>query len=100
WADLPNLGMHRAGVDRALRDRFGGARVLFEIFGRVGSELGAAPCRAEIIGVTLMVVAMLGGVRVDRHAADRIDDTIGACLLAVMFVCLRHGLQPLPPGGI
>ena len=70
-ADLPDLGMHRAGVDGAFDHRLGFA--LAQIFLRVGDELGAAAGGAEIIGVAAVIGAMLGGLRIDRHAADRID---------------------------
>ena len=40
----------------------------------IGDEFGAAAGRAEIIGVAAMIGAVLGGVRIDRHAADRIED--------------------------
>ena len=69
--DLADLRMHRAGVDRAFDDRL--RLALAEIFLRVGGEFGAAAGRAEIIGVAAMIGAVLGGVRIDRHAADRID---------------------------
>ncbi len=70
---LPNLGMHRAGVDRALG--WGSGRVfrLGQIVGRGGDELLAAARRAEENGVAIVLDSMLCGGRVDRHAADRID---------------------------
>ena len=51
--DLPNLGMHRAGVDGAgrslrLRCRLAGRQIFF----RIGRELGPASARAEEIGET------------------------------------------------
>ncbi len=70
-ADLPDLGMHRAGVDRAFDDGFGRARA--QIFLRVGEEFGFAAVAAEIIRVALVIGAVLGGRRIDRHAADRIE---------------------------
>ena len=65
-ADLPDLRVHRAGVDRAFRHRRGRLAVgRLEIFRGVGGELGAAAGRAEIIGLALMAVA------VRRRRADR-----------------------------
>ena len=72
-ADLPDLGMHRAGVGRAFDHRLGSFFFFGEIFLRISDELSAAARIAKIIGVAAIVGAMLGGVRIDRHAADRID---------------------------
>ena len=41
-----------------------------QILRRIGDELLPALGRAEIVGPAFMGVAMLGGVRIDRHAAD------------------------------
>ena len=72
--DLPDLGVHRAGVDRALRDGLGLRRRdrRVEIARRVGQELRAAAGRAEIVGLAAVLGAVLGRVRVDRHAAHRV----------------------------
>ncbi len=85
--DLADLRMHRAGVDRAFDDRFGFA--LAQIFLRIGDELGSAAGRAEIIRVAVMLGAMLGGVRIDRHAADRIDRA--GFVMVVLCRMLGHG---------
>ena len=74
-ADLPHLGVHRAGVDRAGGDRF--RLALAEIFLRIGDKFRAAAGRAEIVGTALVVVAVFCGVRIDGHAADRIDRRSG-----------------------
>ena len=79
-ADLADLGVHRAGVDRALGHRLGlgrrGRRV--EVAGGVGDELRAAAGRAEGVGMAVVLGAVLGRVRIDGHAADRILDCVGA----------------------
>ena len=71
---LPNLGMHRAGVDGAgrslrLRRRLAGRQIFF----RIGGELAPASARAEEIGETMVAVAVRGLVRIDLHAADRVE---------------------------
>ena len=68
-ADLADLGVHRAGVDRALGNllRFGLLSV--RVLGRVCHELRLAPGRAEIVGPTSVLHAVLRGVRVDHHPA-------------------------------
>ena len=100
-ADLADLRMHRAGVDRAFDNRL--RRALAEIFLRIGDEFRAAAGRAEIIGMAAMIGAMLGGVRIDRHAADGIDRAV-RCVLVMMArgVLWRHAcaLPQIPPGGI
>jgi hypothetical protein len=77
-ADLANLRVHRAGVDRAGR-RFRRRLFRLEIFGRIGGEFGAAACRAEMEGLAVMVEAVFGGRRVDDHAADGIPNARSAC---------------------
>jgi hypothetical protein len=91
-AGLADFGVHRTGVDRALRHRIGGTRVLAEIFRRIGGELGPAAGRAEIVGVAAMLVAVLRGMRIDRHAANGIERAVarGAGLVgAIVIVCLH-----------
>lgn len=66
--------MHRAGIDRARRNRRCVVRLRFEILSRIGDELFLASGRAEIIRVARMGMAMLGGVRINRHAAHRVFD--------------------------
>ena len=70
--DLADLGMHRAGVDRAGRRRRGGRRRGLEILRGVAGEFRAAAGRAEIVGLPGVLGAMLGGRRIDHHAAHRI----------------------------
>ena len=70
-ADLADLRVHRAGVDGAFdhRLRFAGLEVLVGIAG----ELGLAAVAAEVIGGAVVLVAVLGGRRINGHAADGID---------------------------
>ena len=99
---LPDFGMHRAGVDGAFDHRLRLARA--QIFLRVGDELGAAARIAEIIGVAAIVGAVLGGMRIDRHAADRIEDAafgrrvVMVMMLGVMLMAVL--LRTIPWGGI
>src|SRR5207253_5842543 len=53
--DLPDLGMHRAGVDRAFRHGHGGACGLVQIAGGIGGELRSAAGRAEIEGAAMVL---------------------------------------------
>ena len=69
---LPDLGMHRAGVDRALgrsrRSRLGG-----EILLRVGHELGPAPGGAEVEDLLGVLGPVLGRGRIHLHPAHRVS---------------------------
>ena len=73
-ADLADLRMHRAGVDRARRR--GPRRRLAgcgrEVARRVRDEILAAAGAAEIRCRAVVFRLVLGGRRIDRHAADRI----------------------------
>jgi hypothetical protein len=70
--DLPHLRMHRTGVDGAgRRRRF---RLLRrEEFFRLGLKALAAARAAEEILLPAVAEAVFGGLRVDAHAANRID---------------------------
>src|SRR5215213_8642125 len=70
--------MHRACVDRALRNRLslGQGGGLIEIARRVGDKLRAATLRAEIVRLPAVRRRVLGRVRVDGHAAHRILHSI------------------------
>ena len=59
--DLPDLRVHRAGVDRAFRKGLGLRRLGSQIFRRLGNEAFAAARRAEIVGAAGVVRAMLRG---------------------------------------
>jgi hypothetical protein len=66
--------MHRAGVDRAFGQRLRGfALRRVEIFRGIGRELRAATGRAEVVRMAVVGVAVRRGVRIDRHAAHRIE---------------------------
>ncbi len=84
-SDLPDLGVHRAGVNRAFRYGLGGSLSGTEILRRVGDEFRAAPGAAEIVRVPGVLCAMLGGVRIDVHSADRIFIQV----LGLWFGCGR-----------
>ena len=79
--------MHRAGVDGAFGDRLRLVRA--QIFLRIVDEFRAAAGRAEIIGVAVIVGAVLGAVRIDRHAADGVDRA--ACRRVVLMVMMLCG---------
>ena len=70
--DLPDLGMHRTGVDRALRYRLRAHLLRGRDTARVGDELGAAAGRAEVIGAARVAGSVLGRVRIDIHPAHRV----------------------------
>jgi hypothetical protein len=76
--------MHWTGVDGAFRHDFGLARA--QIFLRIRSKFCAATGGAKTIGMSLIVGAMFRGVRIDRHAAYGVDDTLGGVVvMMVMF---------------
>ena len=68
WPFLHDLRMHRAGVERALRQRLCLA-LLGQIALGVRGEFGAAAGRAEIIGLAAMLEARPARADVDLHAA-------------------------------
>jgi hypothetical protein len=91
--------MHGAGVNRAFRHRLDLA--LPEIFLRVGDKFGSASGRAEVIGPALVVGAMLGVVRIDRHAAYGVDRSVGSRCVMMVMLCGHGNVLPLIPlGGI
>src|SRR5271157_4058540 len=69
---LPDLRMHRAGVDRAFFLR--GCRLgrRGQVAGGGGDEFFAASRRAEVERAAVVLQAMLGGLRINLHAANRI----------------------------
>ena len=75
--DLPDLRMHRAGVDRPFRHGLRLRRVLRQELRRVGDEAFAAARRAEVVGAAGVVGPVLGGVRIDVHPADRVLGKVG-----------------------
>ena len=76
-AGSPGASGRSTALPRRSGRRFGRGRG-FEIARRVRLELLAAAAAAEIIGVAGMLGAMLGGDRIDRHAANRIPLCIGS----------------------
>ncbi len=68
--NLPDLGMHGAGVDGALRHRL--LLPWREIALGIGLELLLAPGAAEVIGAASVLGAILCGMGIDRHPADGI----------------------------
>ena len=59
-----------------------------QIARRIGQELLAAAGRAEVVGLAGVLGPVLGGVRVDPHAAHRIlHQMLGARLPAVVVIC-------------
>ena len=74
-SDLAYFRMHWASVDR-VRRRAGRWRcwlAFVEIFHRVGCELAAAAGAAEMVGLVPIFMAMRALLRVDLHAAHRIN---------------------------
>ena len=65
-----DLGVHGAGIERALRRRFWRGLVAAEIGGRICLELGLAAGRAEIEFLALTLQEMARGGAIDRHTAD------------------------------
>ena len=83
---LPDLGVHRAGEDRAGGDGRGGCLVLFEIVRRIGFKFLAAARGAEIVGVTFVRRAVLRRVRIDLHPANRVVREMMRMIVRVMCV--------------
>ena len=101
-ARLPDLRVHRAGVDRAFGDRLG-VRARRDISaGRRRIWCGSRPSRNNTAWPRWWRGA--GGVRIDRHAADRIERA--GCGRRVMMVVRRARaysvmvLPSIPLGGI
>ncbi len=92
-ADLPDLRMHRACIDRARRNGLRFRLLGLQIFFGIGDELRPATRRAEIIGLPLIIGVMLRSVRIDAHPADRVLDlvTSGRCVV-MMHMIVRSGL--------
>ncbi len=83
-ADLTDLRMHRAGIDRAFRLRLLVHRV--PILVGIGPELGLAASRTEVPGLTLVLGAIFRRLRIDVHAADGVPGH--ACRHAMSGVML------------
>ena len=96
-ANLPDLGVHRAGVDRAVRH---GLRLrVTQIFLRTAYEFRAAAGRAKIIRMAAVLRPVLGRVRIDSHAAHRIDHAVFRVVMMVMSGSHAYRLAPNTPRG-
>ena len=85
-ADLPDLGMHRAGVDGAGHNGLGGAARRDRDTLPDRRELLAASAAAEIVGLAVVHMAVLGGVR-DRPSCR----TPGSLTPSAAAARARHG---------
>ena len=74
---LPMRLRSRGFVRESFARVFDRALPWIEIFCRIGDETRAAVGRTEIVGPALVVRLQCGGVRIDIHAADRIDSHVG-----------------------
>ena len=111
------LGLVLGGgrIDAHAADRIGGAGrflvgvLLGQIFVGIGGEIGFAAGGAEVIGLAAVLGLVLGGLGIDRHAADGIEHAAcsrGVIGMVVMVVlggahdspC--NGLYYIPVGGI
>jgi hypothetical protein len=82
WALLHDLGVHRAGVERALGQRLRLALLVEETLGFLG-EFAAAALGAKIISLAFMFVRGLAHhVSIDHHSADRIDSHVAVAEIA------------------
>jgi len=90
---LPDLRMHRTGVNDAFFDRLSVA--FAQIFLRARNEFRPATSGAEIVGAALVLGTMLGGVRSDRHATNRINGANGWRFRMVVMVS-SHWLHLAP----
>lgn len=87
WTGLADLRMHRAGIDRAVRQAFL-RRGLVEILPGFGNELGAAPGGAEVIRAPIVLGAVLAGPRVHRHPANGILHLADGIALGVAMLMI------------
>lgn len=96
---LTNLGMHRAGPDRAF-DGLWRCGLLGQVACGIGLELRLAACRAEIVSDAVRDQRVLGRGRIDIHAADRVGYRGSMRRMMVpgvlMIVCsvFRHSSDP------
>ena len=96
---LPNLRVHRAGVDRALHGRRRRGLLRRPILPRIGNELLLAARRAEVERVALMVRPVLRRRGIHQHpthwvfhSGPFIGRRASVCLL-VMEVVVRCGFR-------
>ena len=76
WPVLPDLRVHRAGVDRACGHLLRPARFRAQIFRGIGDEFGAAAGRAEEITLPVMLGLVGRLKRIDHHPANRVLDRL------------------------
>ena len=89
--DLPDLRVHGAGVDRAFGRRLSCHFSGPEVADRIGDELRLAARGAEIVGLAVILGSVLSGVRIDLHAAHRIDDQISCVADGLMATIIFIG---------
>jgi hypothetical protein len=98
-AGLPDLRMHRAGVDRSRRSLLRDRGLSSQILRRLRHELVQAAGRAEVVRTALVAVSMSRGVGIDGHAADGILHAIaGLCSpgLSVAGMVVFGGVHCVP----
>ena len=97
--------MHRAGVDGPLGHGLGLRRRdgRIEVARRIRQELLAAPGRAEIVRLAVVLGPVLGRVRIDVHPAHRvlypmlaasISSTAPVMMIALLVVLVPVGVVP------
>jgi hypothetical protein len=69
---LTDLRVHRAGINRALRDGRHCRSLVFKVMHRVGSKFCLAARGAKIVGAVPVLVVMRCRRWIHGHAADRI----------------------------
>jgi hypothetical protein len=92
WSDLPDLRVHRAGVDRTFRHisvrRL--LRLSTGVLRRIFGEPRFAALRAEVEGVSVALDLVAGRRRVNRHSADLINCRSGVIVMVVGVIL--HGM--------
>ncbi len=104
WSLLPDLRVHGAGEDGALRYWRWGRLLFRQIALRCGDELLSAARAAEEVWLTAAFVAVPGGRLIDLHATDRIDRDILRIarlghVVRLMGVAFVHRSAPKPTNG-
>src|SRR3546814_10251883 len=94
---LADLRVHRAGPHRSRRDLRRGSGRLVQITLGIGNELRPAAGTAEVMVMAGMGRVMRRPVRIDGHAADRIQDRTGgrppACLRMPATAAMTPGMR-------
>ena len=91
WMLLPDLGIHRAHVGRALHARGGDLRLRRQKLFRSRFEAIETARMAEVVARAVVVPGARCVCRIDRHAANRIDDF---SWLIHGGVCARGAARP------